>query len=186
MKKVLILFFALTTALSMNVLAQATVTIGNAAGTVGTTVSVPVTVNFSGISGGAGAFDFYIDFDAANIVFQGITGAALSGVNASIPFPLTQPGRLLIAWSSLTSSNLNGQLLNIQFSSNNVGAYPLTFHVSPAPGSFVSDNTATPVASTLNNGSVTFNAAVPLSNWAIFIGLGLIVAFLVVRFRKLV
>lgn len=194
MKKLIILVFALTTALSFSALAQtppATLDIENGVtATVGSTAYVPVYADFSGIpGGGAGAFTLYIDFDETVLTFTGIANSALTGVSGVE----WTPGQILLTWTNVgTPSPLDDKLLDLTFTAPAAGGpWPLTFYYSqtfPAPSGFssVGDSNSDPYLAVFTDGDVTFNAAVPLKNWALFVGLGLIIAFVVVRFRRLV
>jgi hypothetical protein len=184
MKKLVILIIALTTVLSFSANAQfqTSVTIGNEVGPVGTSVYVPVEVNFSNV----GAFDFYIDLPT-DLNFVNVA-------NSVVPVSQSIIGsQILVSWAGITPISINnGKLLDLVFSSNVEGIYDLDFYnipgsPIPAGSSVVSDAQGNQITPTIwNDGTVEFVPSVPLKNWAIFIGLGLIIAFLVVRFRRIV
>jgi len=76
-------------------------------------VDVPVTVNFSGITGGVSSFNFIIDFDPEVLQFQQVVSPALSPVVTE----MISASRLSVSWLNpgSTGSVLNGKLLDLRF-----------------------------------------------------------------------
>jgi hypothetical protein len=79
-------------------------------------LSVPIDVDFSSVDQGIGSFTFYMLYDESKMIFQGISGAALSGIEVN---QFSEPTRLIIEWVNPTpqagGSSLHGTLLNMLF-----------------------------------------------------------------------
>lgn len=79
-------------------------------------LSVPIDVDFSSVDQGIGSFTFYMLYDESKMIFQGISGAALSGIEVN---QFSEPTRLIIEWVNPTpqtvGSYLEGTLLNMLF-----------------------------------------------------------------------
>ncbi len=179
MKKVFTFLVVFAFAASFGAFSQ-TVTIGNESGN--SPVDVPVA--FSGFAN-LESFDLYIEFPTP-IIFQGVVNAdpSLTVINP-VGTTMLGPNKYRINWFTLNSiSPVPAEPFYLRFASPVAGGpFSLTFSLSDV--SEVNAGTAGTV--TLTSGSVYFDApSVPLSNWAVFIGLGLIIAFVVVRFRRLV
>ena len=187
MKKLFSLFIALTFACSISAFAQPEVTLGNPSGT--SPQDVPVSFDLDNET--VQAFDLTIAYPSG-VSFVGavdVHALLIDGFWEVSDDP--GAGTVLLSWSKTVGTNpdiSNGDLVSLRFSGP-VGTHLLTFVDPNTVGVtelYEGDDDTAPLTSTFTNGSVTFVAPVPLSNWAIFIGLGLIIAFLVVRFRRIV
>ncbi len=184
MKKVFSFFFALTFALSVSVFAQS-VTLGTEMGP--SPVDIPVTFNLNGNV--ITALDLTIDVVTPGVV----TGASFFAADAVsfnvLPAVSLAGNQITVTWDGGTqqiSEPTDGVLFYLRLTGF-VGSSDLEFISENEPGENEWLTTgAVPVTSTFVDGEVEFTAPVPLANWAIFIGLGLIIAFVVVRFRRLV
>lgn len=79
----------------------------------GTSINVPINVDFSEVVDGVGAFDFVVDFDASVLQYQSMANAALT----SITIEIISPSRIAFSWSNPdpAGSQLNGKLLDMVF-----------------------------------------------------------------------
>ncbi len=181
MKKLIVLFLALTSIFALNLNAQNTVTIGDVTALPGP-VDIPIDVNF-GVVTNTCAFDLQINYDVTQLTFTGI--ANINGLISPDPTASEgTPGIIDITWSFGSPSNLNGKLLDMQFIYTG-GNSALEFSAPAAGVVELGDcNGAQPISSTFIDGSITESALVPVSNWAIFLGIGLIVVFMAVGMRR--
>jgi hypothetical protein len=113
---------------------------------VGSTVSMPVTIEGSGYSDVSG-ITFYINFDDAQVTFSGIIEDVLTGVTAS-----ASNGILKIHWSSEKSYDFSAEthLFDIQFVYNG-GFAGIDF----APGCEIINSNLNPISTEYKNGSIT-------------------------------
>jgi hypothetical protein len=119
----------------------------------GSTIPVPLNVNFSSISGGVGSFTFVFAYDPAVLTYQSVVNTALSAVTIT---QLTSPTRLSIEWSDLnTGSDLNGKLLDVNFTYHG-GSSALDFETTSCA---VGNNNNMDVPVVYTNGSVAFDPA---------------------------
>ena len=189
MKKLMTLFFTMTFALSVSVFAQTvspTVTIGQVSGS--SPVDVPITFDIPGTVT-ITAFDLEIEYPTG-ISFVNeveVDGLLIGGSQWAVTHNSTAR-TVSIGWAengtSLTDAN-NGDLLKLRFSGPAGGPHSLTFTSSNDLNNEFLDDGDVQVASEFVDGSVEFIASVPFKNWAIYIGFGLIFAFVIVRFRRL-
>ncbi len=182
MKKHFVLLFTLVFALAFSVKGQSASLMipDDLEGEPGLTVLVPVyltnTVPFCNI-------DLYIGFDSNVLTFQGIVDSQLPGNT----FANTLPGsdsEILINWFALEGQTLDGLLLYVQF----------MYHGGETDINFLTELIeiidCTPagndISFTVANGFIGPVPPIPLSNWAIFLGLGLIVGLVVLRMTKVI
>jgi hypothetical protein len=183
MKKLIVLFLALSSIFALNLNAQNTVTIGDVTALPGL-VDIPIDVNF-GVVTNTCSFDLTINYNTSQLTWVGI-----ANVNGTLPSPaptvsFPSVGQVKISWlSGSVGSAINGKLLDMQFTYAG-GNSDLTFS-APAAGVVELGNCTgpSPIATTFNDGSITESALVPVSNWAIFLGIGLIVVFMAVGMRR--
>ena len=185
MKKVFALFFTLTFVLSISTFAQGpSVTIGSETGA--SPVDVPVTFELAGQT--LKSFDLTVAYNPlviSSVAFQASPVVTFTNVPT---FSYPAAGQFKVSWSNVSDQSItnNGTLFYLKLFGS-VGTSDLDFTSSNVSGeNELLTFGAAIITSTFVDGDVTFTAPVPLSNWAIFIGLGLIIAFLVVRFRRIV
>lgn len=182
---------------SVNILAQNTVSLPHVSlvPNPDNPVSIPITVNFSVHP--VGSFEIQVEFDENVLEYQGVTGPALSGIT-SPGLIGTQP--VLLTWESggPDASTFEGDLILLDFIyTGTEGVTNLSFsqtafepgHLIPGDDpSWLTDNapTAAVVTTTFNNGSITYVSPVPLSIWAVLLGIVLIAAFVVTRIYRIV
>jgi len=178
MKKVLLLLFVFS--LAFHVQGQVSVTIGDVERGEGT-IFVPVEADFSS---GICAFDLFVNFDEAVLEFTGIANvAALPGDD--IQFNTVTPSQAKISWFDLTDDGTTfaGKLFYLGFT-NHGGDSDIDFDADTEFGDC--DGLALPPGDvTLTGGSVT-TVPVPLGRWALIIGAGLIVLFVVLRATRVI
>ncbi len=185
MKKLIVLFLALTSVFALSLNAQNTVKIGDVTALPGL-VDIPINVNF-GVVTNTCTFDLTINFDNTQLTWVGVNNvAALPGTNL-VAVAVNSPTQIKLSWTDntpiATGSNLNGVLLNLGFTYTG-GNSAITFS-APAFGIVELGSCAGfAISSTFTNGSITESALVPVSNWAIFLGIGLIVVFMAVGMRR--
>ena len=182
MKKLFSLFIALTFVCSISAFAQ-TVSIGSESGT--SPVNVPISFDLG--SEDMRAFDLTIDV---------VNSAIVSGVSFqpgpdatfdNTPTVTYAGGQVAVSWQDVTDLKTGSGVFFYLAFTGSVGSSDLDFISENVVGqNELVDGTGQPMTATFEDGDVTFIAPVPLKNWAIFIGLGLIIAFLVVRFRRIV
>ena len=185
MKKLFTLLFALTFVFATGLIAQnPTVTIGNETGT--SPVDVPVDFDFNGAS--IGSFDLTISYDESLITnVQFVAGSITFTDIPVISYP--NPGEFRVNWSNTSGQELTGTgNFYLRFTGNAIGSSDLDF-VTPNTENITELGLAGSgdiVTATFTNGSVTFDALpIPFKNWAVYLGFGLIFAFVIVRFRRL-
>ncbi len=184
MKKLIVLFLALTSIFVLNLNAQQnTVTIDNVTAFPGA-VNIPNDVNFGVVTSTCG-FDLTVNYDITQLTWVGI-----ANVNGTLPSPtpgvsFPGSGQVLLSWPGSGPSALNGKLLDMQFTY--IGGNSSIYFTTPALAGeveLVDCSTAATISTTFTNGSITQAASVPVSNWAIFLGIGLIVVFMAVGMRR--
>lgn len=111
------------------------------------TVSVPVTLNYTG-SGFIGGVDLRIGYDNSLLAFTGVTpGTIPSGITAS-----AANGVITVIWNNANNvASLNGTLLNLNFNCNTVGSSDLKFNA----GTTVTQTNLSNVILNYNDGSLT-------------------------------
>ena len=178
MKKVLLLLFVFS--LALNVQGQMSVTIGDVERGEGT-IFVPVEADFSA---GICAFDLYINYDQDVLTFTGIAKPAdLPG--DQIQFNEVTPSQAKISWFDFSDEGTTfaGKLLYLGFT-NHGGDTDIDFDAATEFGDC--DGLAVPPGDvTLTGGSVT-TVPVPLGRWALIIGAGLILFFVVLRATRVI
>lgn len=186
MKKLIVLFLALTSVFALSLNAQNTVTIGDVTALPGP-VDIPIDVDF-GVVTNTCSFDLTINFDITQLTWVGIGDvASLPGGSVSVsPVPDPSTGQVNLTWfdGTSTGSSLDGVLLNLQFIYAG-GNSAISFSAVPGDnelGDCISSIGG--ISSTFTDGSITESALVPVSNWAIFLGIGLIVVFMAVGMRR--
>jgi uncharacterized repeat protein (TIGR02543 family) len=114
------------------------------------TITVPVNVNFSTVSGGVSAFQFELDYDAGKLTFLEITNAVVGSIEAIEPEDTSN--KLRIIWTNPhISLTLNGTLFEISFAFTE-GNSMIEFVESLC---YISNNTGDPVTTGYFNGSVS-------------------------------
>jgi len=150
MKNIFLIIIA--SLLSIQLMGQATVSIQQVEGAVpGSGLNVPVTANFSSVTGGVSAFTFYISFDSNVFTFTGLANLALSGIEYSI-----NGSNQIIVQCVGAQSNLNGKLFDLVFNYNGWNS-AITF----GDQSQVADKNANIVPTTFNSGYVHMVDATP-------------------------
>lgn len=146
-------------------------------------IQVPLTAS---TTAGITSIDMRFDYNTAFLTFNGISNA-ITGISAIE----VQPGEILVFFTdggspanTIPSGVSDYLLFDLDFSFDGNGTSLLVFN----EGNYIINTGSPQTNAAFVNGAVRpeGSATLPLSNWAIFVGLGLIVAFLVVRFRKLV
>ncbi len=145
------------------------------------TIEVPVEVDFT--LKDVCTFQFYIHFNNDYLEFQGVENEALPG-NWSFN-GAGSPSPILISWFSLDPANFEGKLLDLVFTYNGGNTDIWFGSVAPEDSSVGDCAAAGDYPDVIfNNGSVSLAPPVPLSNWAVLAGLGLILAFVIVRLGR--
>lgn len=182
MKKLFTLFFALSFVFAFTVKGQnATVSIPDVVESSGT-VYIPVNVDFS-LGTAVGSLALTIHFNEDYLEFVGIDNAALGDLTATNP----SDGVILLSWADLggPGSTLEGKLTDLEFIYT--GGEDNLWFASEAPGvTELSDPIGNVIADVqYTNGSIALAAPVPISNWAIYAGLLLILGFVAFRVYKI-
>lgn len=189
MKKLFFLFIALGFVFANNTLGQAadaTVSLPVLAKPAGD-IEVPLNVDFT--LEPVCNFQFYIHFDETELTFKGITNEELVGIFVS---PAGSPSPVLISWFAPVlddepqPANLEGKLLDIKFEYQGDNYAEIGFVVTPPNDSSVGDCVQADdyAVVVFSDGSVSLAPPVPLSNWAVLIGLGLILAFVIIKIGR--
>jgi hypothetical protein len=202
MKKVFIHLFVLGLILGFAASAQAqppyaSVDIGDESGYVGSTILVPVMVNFD--QGEiVRSFEFRIDFSNGSIVnFLGeINVEAIFGTVTVATDGENPPSDLVIFWESGGTDDaeeFSGKLLDLEFEILGEGVCDLMFISRNVVGEneigggvLGGEVGADPFESEFIDGSVTGIAPpIPLKNWSLILGLVLISGFLAARLNRI-
>ncbi len=178
MKRLLIVLLALSLFAGYNVNAQAVVTIPDVTELPGP-VTIPVTVDFSGVVSDVCSFDFHLDYNPLVLTLNSISSEDPSLALGSFINDLPNG---IITWSATpgNGTDMTGVIFNLNFTyaggSSDIDFDLINSEVANCPGSVITQ--------TYNNGSITESALVPVSNWAIFLGIGLMIVFVALGFRK--
>ena len=184
MKKLFTLAFVFTFVLSFTALAQPTVTIGDETGT--SPVNVPVTIDLNGQD--IGSFDFEISYD------ETIVGGVdfVEGATVFTEDPIISGfggGTFQIGWGAGVTQIISDEVnFYLSFTGLAVGSSDLEFtslNVDGENAIYDSAGGIGLITATFEPGAVTFDALpIPVRSWAIYIGLGLIIGFVVLRVTR--
>ncbi len=195
MKNLSALFFATLMAFTLNTMGQEnTVTLPDVFEVPGP-VSIPVAVNFSAYP--VQGFDIEITYLDSDLQFINATDieSAFSGMS------VTNTGGnspIVLAWAGSATSTFSGDLVVLNFTYTGTGGVTdlvLTQTDTYSPGdpnpsedfpSWLIDADSNVVTATFTNGSITYVSPVPLSIWAVLLGIFLIATFAVTRFYRIV
>jgi len=182
MKKLIVLFLALTSVFALNLKAQNTVTIGDVTSLPGP-VDIPIDVNF-GVVTSTCSYDLTINYTTTQLTWVGVANVDLTAPLAAPSVSFPGAGQVKLSWvTGSGGSSFAGKLLDMQFTYAG-GDSDITFS-APAAGVVELGNcSATTISTTFTDGSISELDLVPVSNWAIFLGIGLIVVFTAVGMRR--
>ena len=155
-------------------------------------VLIPVYVDFSNAEApGVGSVELTISFDESVLTnFHGIENEAW--MEGGWQWGIPEDGKIKMnAENFQQATTLNGRLLNLRFTYAG-GESALTFEGKNAPGesevglagesSPQKNGAANPVSTDFQDGFISERTApIPVSDWALFLGMGLIAIFLVGR-----
>ncbi len=148
-------------------------------------IQVPIQVDFT--LEDVCSFQFYIHFDDDLLTFKGIDNLQLIGIMAS---PADTPSPVLITWfsASMQPADFAGKLLDISFLYAGGEETQIEFVLDEPTDSAVADCIAVEDYQNVvfNNGTITPSPFVPISGWAIWLGFGLIIAFIIIKRSRLV
>ncbi len=149
-------------------------------------IEVPLEVDFT--LDDVCSFQFYIHFDDARLTFKGIDDPQL--LPGIAPSPPGSPSPILITWfsASFQPADFAGKLLDILFEYDGGGLSPIGFLLTFPEDCAIYDCVLFNEYGSVeyNDGSVRPLPSVPLSRWAVFLGLGLIVAFTIIKRSRLI
>jgi hypothetical protein len=177
-----------------NTMAQNSVSLPNISSVPG---PVTVQVDYDFTTAGVNAFEIQIIYDPAELTYVDYTAGDIPD-DAEFNIVGSTAGEINIAWVTFTSRSDAGVLVNLDFVYIGTGGItPLTFAATGyIPGdedpledpSWLADggDPSLVLPATFNNGSITYIAPVPLSIWAVFLGIALVAAFAVTRFYRIV
>ena len=187
MKKLYALLFAFGMLLAINVQGQSTAIVDIADVTkFPGTVEIPIDVDFSGVddgtNAGVGTFEFSIEYDS-DVLTGFLYPANLATGITTVTYDESN-GSLSINWEGLGSPlTTNGKLFDMVFTyaggfSNIV--FVDTFVAGETELGYVNGDQITDAE--FNDGSISERTApIPVSQWAFFLGFGLMALFLVIR-----
>ena len=179
---------------AVNTKAQNTVSLPNISSMPG---PVTVQVDYDFTVNGVNAFEIQIIYDPTELTYVGYTAGDIPD-DADFSVGGSTAGEIDIAWAKVASRNDAGVLVNLDFEYIGAGGTTTlsfaettynTGHENPGDDnpSWLADGGALVLPATFNNGSITYvpPVAVPLSNWAVFLGIALVAAFSVARFYRI-
>ncbi len=196
MKKIYTLVCMIILGFSVNALAQNnSVTLPNISSEPGP-ITVQVDYDFS--IDDVYSFEILVKYDQAELTYEDYSAGDIPD-DADFQIDGSTPGEIDIAWSKATGISNDGVLVYLNFEYIGTGGITnITFRPTTySPGdsnpagtnpSWLGDNSAPVlvITSTFNNGSITYVSPVPLSIWAVLLGIFLIATFAVTRFYRIV
>lgn len=178
MKKHFVILFAFVFALAFNVNGQsAHFSIPtDLEGEPGTSILVPLDADFADIC----SFEIYLQFDPDVVTFVGLEDLAVPTILHNM-VPGTDD-QLRIIWVDFGGAVFEGELLKIHFLYNE-GDTPVAFVEAEMEITDCSPDLV-PIDFTTSDGFISEAPPIPLAYWAIFLGVGLVVAFVVLRMTR--
>lgn len=192
MRKINAFFCMILMGFGVNTMAQEnTVTLPHISSGPGS-VTIPVAYDFTTYD--VCAFEIAITFDTNELTYVDYNEGDIPD-DADFQVNEAPAGTINIAWAKVGAIDNAGILVNLDFDYTGTGgSTDLEFTVTgfipghPFPGgdpSWLADCTPEVVTTTFTDGSITYqSAAVPLSSWALVLGMVLMATFVAVRFLR--
>lgn len=191
MRNLSALFCILLLGFALNTTGQNTVTLPDIESAPG---PVTVEVDYDFTTYDVYAFEIAIDYDTNELEYIDYSEGDISD-DADFQVNESTAGVIEIIWASTPAIDDDGVLVNLEFDySGTSGVTSLTFvETDASPGdtgpaddpSWLSDTNGNIVTTTFTDGSITYVSPVPLSIWALLLGVSLIVTFVITRFYRL-
>lgn len=191
MRNLSALFSIILLGFALNATGQNTVTLPDIESVPGPVI---VEVDYDFTAYNVNAFEIAIEFDTNELDYLGYSEGDITD-DGDFEVNESTAGEIVIIWSKTTAKDDAGVLVNLEFDyTGTSGSTPLTFSTTDgnvgdqAPSddpSWLSDTDGNIVTTTFTNGSITFVSPVPLSIWALLLGVSLMVTFVITRFYRL-